>query len=287
MKIGVMTARSDFEINPAVVAKRAEELGFESYWVADHTVIPVHSTCTYPGVAPGTPQPDYLWGMPDPLMALMTAAAVTSTINLGTGVLLVPERNPLLTANMVATLDDASRGRYLMGIGAGWNREECEMLGGNFDRRWGQVKDYILAMKQLWTQDESEYHGEFIDFPPVKCYPKPHRKPHPPILFGGEGSRKIVFKRIAEWGDGWMPLVKDLKEFAEGLENLKRACDDVGRDYDEISRTAFGLPGQWREPEEVRALEAAGADRVVLWLPAEGSIDVVLKEMESIASDLL
>jgi len=285
MDIGVFSILPDMAADPAVVAKRAEELGFESYWVPDHTILPVTYSEKYPGVAPNMPDPDYLWKMPDPLMMLMRAAAVTETIKLGTGIILVPERNPLLMAKLVATLDHASRGRFLMGIGAGWNKEECELLGGNFDRRWGQTKDYILAMKQLWIEDESEYHGKYADFPPVKCYPKPFHKPHPPILLGGF-TAKLVFKRIAEWGDGWLPVVQTLDQFSEGVEKLKRAADEAGRDYSELSKTVFSGMGQWRKPEELRALEDAGAERVVYWLP-EGPLDAVMTEMETIARELM
>jgi alkanesulfonate monooxygenase SsuD/methylene tetrahydromethanopterin reductase-like flavin-dependent oxidoreductase (luciferase family) len=118
----------------------------------------------------------------------------------------VPERNPILTAKQVATLDDACGGRFLFGIGAGWNREESTILGGDFDHRWSQVKDYIAAMKVLWREEISEYQGRYVDFPPVRCFPKPARKPHPPILIGSVSSPHAL-KRVAEWGDGWLPGV--------------------------------------------------------------------------------
>ncbi|MEH6639414.1 MAG: LLM class F420-dependent oxidoreductase [Porticoccaceae bacterium] len=285
MDVGVFSILPDMSADPAVIAKRAEELGFESYWVPDHPIFPVTFSTEYPGVEPGAAPPDYLWQMPDPLMSLMRAATATKKIKLGTGIMLVPERNPLLTAQLVATLDAASEGRFLMGIGAGWNREECEILGGNFDRRWGQTKDYILAMKELWTQDESEYHGEFIDFPPVRCYPKPHTRPHPPVLLGGF-TAKLVYKRIAEWGDGWLPIVQSVEQFSEGVENLKRAADAANRDYSELTKTVFGINDQWRKPEEIRALEQAGADRVVVMLP-EAPADVLLETLEAMAKTLL
>ena len=285
MKFGVFSILADMSADPAVVARRAEELGFESYWVPDHTILPVQFDDAYPGVAPGKPPPDYLWKMPDPLMMLMRAAAVTETINLGTGIILVPERNPILAAKLVATLDDASRGRFLMGIGAGWNRPECEILGGDFDHRWSQTKDYILAMKELWTKEESEYHGKYVDFPPVRCFPKPYRKPHPPILLGGF-TAKLVFKRIAEWGDGWLPVPQSVEQFADGAEKLKRAADDAGRDYSELSKTVFSLPGVWSKQEEVKGFEDAGADRIILGLP-QGPLDVVLEVLEKRAREFL
>ncbi|TAL11538.1 MAG: LLM class F420-dependent oxidoreductase [Porticoccaceae bacterium] len=286
MKIGVFSILPNMAADPAVVAKHAEQLGFDSYWVPDHTVLPVTYSDQYPGVRAGEPGPDYLWQMPDPLIALTRAAAVTSTILLGTGIILVPERNPLLAAKMVASLDSFSGGRFLMGIGAGWNREECTILGGDFDHRWGQTKDYILAMKQLWTQAESEYHGKYVDFPPVRCFPKPAQRPHPPILLGGFTAER-VYQRIAEWGDGWLPVLESVDQFRQGVERLKRAADAVGRDYGELTKTVFGIKGQWGTPEQIRALEAAGADRVVLWLPENLPLDKLLAEMEAMARRLL
>jgi alkanesulfonate monooxygenase SsuD/methylene tetrahydromethanopterin reductase-like flavin-dependent oxidoreductase (luciferase family) len=173
-----------------------------------------------------------------------------------------------------------------MGIGAGWNREECAILGGDFDHRWGQTKDYILAMKQLWTQAESEYHGKYVDFPPVRCFPKPAQRPHPPILLGGFTAER-VYQRIAEWGDGWLPVLESVDQFRQGVERLKRAADAVGRDYGELTKTVFGIKGQWEVPEEIRALEAAGADRLVMWLPENLPLDKLLAEMEAMARRLL
>jgi probable F420-dependent oxidoreductase len=286
MKIGVFSILPNMAADPAVVAKHAEQLGFDSYWVPDHTILPVTYSDQYPGVRAGEPGPDYLWQMPDPLIALTRAAAVTSTILLGTGIILVPERNPLLAAKMVASLDSFSGGRFLMGIGAGWNREECTILGGDFDHRWGQTKDYILAMKQLWTQVESEYHGKYVDFPLVRCFPKPAQRPHPPILLGGFTAER-VYQRIAEWGDGWLPVLESVDQFRQGVERLKRAADAVDRDYGELTKTVFGIKGQWEAPEDIRALEAAGADRVVMWLPENLPLDKLLGAMETMARRLL
>jgi alkanesulfonate monooxygenase SsuD/methylene tetrahydromethanopterin reductase-like flavin-dependent oxidoreductase (luciferase family) len=145
--------------DPAIVASHAEKLGFESYWVGDHTIVPVESSIPYPGTKHDGREPYYVSQLPDPLIALARAGATTSRIKLGTGICLVPERNPILTAKQVATLDDACGGRFLFGIGAGWNREESTILGGDFDHRWSQVKDYIAAMKVLWREEISEYHS--------------------------------------------------------------------------------------------------------------------------------
>jgi len=184
MDIGLMHVTPNSTADPAKVAKRAEELGFESYWVGDHTIVPVESSIPYPGTKHDGMEPYYVSQLPDPLIALARAGATTSRIKLGTGICLVPERNPILTAKQVATLDDACGGRFLFGIGAGWNREESTILGGDFDHRWSQIKDYVAAMKVLWQEELSEYHGRYVDFPAVRCFPKPAHKPHPPILIG-------------------------------------------------------------------------------------------------------
>ncbi len=285
MDIGVFQVLQDSQGDPAVVAKRAEELGFESYWAPDHTVLPVKFSVSYPGGEEGAEPPPYLSQLSDPLISLARAGAVTSTIKLGTGVLLVPERNPLLTAKQVASLDDASGGRFLFGIGAGWNREECEILGGDFDHRWTQVKEAISVMKDLWTKDQSGHEGRYYNFAPVKCFPKPAQKPHPPVLLGGISSKR-VFKRVVEWGDGWLPLLESPDELADGIEQLKRMCDETGRDFATVDITAFGLDGQWRTADDIAALEKAGANRVVLWLLARETEGLVA-ELEDLAAEVL
>ena len=170
MRFGVFHVSPDSGADPAIVAKHAEDLGFESYWVADHTILPVNYSVPYPAGPDGS-EPEYLWQIPDPLIALTRASATTRRIRLGTGICLVAERHPVLLAKQVANLDDLSGGRVLFGIGGGWNPEECTILGGDFDHRWSQVKDYIAAMKVLWTEHASEYHGRYVSFPAVRCSP--------------------------------------------------------------------------------------------------------------------
>lgn len=285
MDVGVVQIMPNGAADPAVTAKHAEELGFESYWVADHTILPVTSSVRYPGAPPEGPEPDYLWQIPDPLIALARASAVTSRLKLGTGVCLVPERNPILLAKQIATLDDASGGRFLFGIGAGWNPEESRILGGDFEHRWSQVRDHVAAMKVLWQDDISEYHGRYVDFPPVRCFPKPARKPHPPILLGSINNPR-AFKRIVEWGDGWLPLVRSIDEFAAGVKEIRALAEAVGRDPASLSFSVFGLDGQWRSRQEIEALERAGAGRVVLWL-RELKRDGVLRELDDLAGKVL
>ena len=226
MKIGLMHLTPYSKADPAIVAKRAEELGFESYWVGDHTIIPEKASVQYPGARGGV-TPDYVWQLPDPLVALARAGATTSRIKLGTGILLVPERNPILTAKQIATLDDGSNGRFILGIGAGWNPEESTILGGDFEHRWSQVKDYIAAMQVLWQDDISEYHGRYVSFPPVRCFPKPKSKPHPPILIGSVNNPRAL-RRVAEWADGWLPVVQSVDEFANGVSASRRSPQKSG-----------------------------------------------------------
>lgn len=284
MKIGITQVLANSEADPAIVAKHAEQLGFESYWLPDHTILPVHSTTRYPGVREGAKEPRTLSRIPDPLIALSRASATTTTIKLGTGICLVPERNPLLLAKQIATLDDASGGRFLFGIGAGWNREECEILGGDFDHRWSQVKDYIAAMKVLWQDEESEYHGKYVDFPPVRCFPKPAHKPHPPVLLGNIGSQ-LAFKRVVEWGDGWMPVVESVEQFAEGVSKIRSLADTAGRALESLDFTVFGMHGQFRNAGEIAALEEAGAGRVILWVKSL-LLDDIRQELEELAGQV-
>lgn len=266
--------------DPAIVAKRAEELGFESYWVGDHTIIPITSSVQYPGARGGV-VPDFLWQLPDPLLALARAGATTSRIKLGTGVCLIPERNPILTAKQVATLDDGSGGRVLFGIGGGWNPEESTILGGDFEHRWSQVKDYITAMKVLWQDEISEYHGRYVSFPPVRCYPKPRNKPHPPILIGSVNNPRAL-RRVAEWADGWIPALLSVGEFAEGVKRIKAIAAEIGRDPDSLDFTAFGTEQQWKSTKDIRELEQAGATRVVLWLNGQ-DLESILAKMKDLA----
>jgi len=285
MDIGVFQILPDAVADPAKVAKRAEELGFESYWVPEHPILPLESTFPYPGGAPEDPPPDYLWQMPDPFIALARASAATDKIKLGTGICLVPERNPLLLAKEIATLDAYSGGRFLFGIGAGWHKEECEIMGGDFDHRWSQVKHSILAMKELWTKDVSEYHGDYYDFPPVRSFPKPAQQPHPPVIMGGVGSQR-VFKRVVEWGNGWMPLVESVDDIAAGVSALRQYSEEAGRNPGELDVTAFSLPGQWETGEDVATLEQAGANRMVLWL-GEGDLEQMYGRLETLAAAML
>jgi probable F420-dependent oxidoreductase len=285
MKIGLMHLTPYSKADPAIVARRAEELGFDSYWVGDHPIIPEKSSVAYAGVRKDGTPPDYLWQLPDPFVALARAGAATSTILLGTGICLVPERNPILTAKQVATLDDGCGGRFLFGIGAGWSPEESAILGGDFEHRWGQAKDYIAAMKVLWRDEVSEYHGRYVDFPALRCFPKPARKPHPPILLGSANTPRAL-RRVAEWGDGWLPVVRNVGKFADGVAKIRAMAKTAGRDPDRLDFSVFSSEGQSRTRAELRELESAGASRTIMWLQAQ-NLEDVLREIEELASTML
>ena len=285
MDIGLMHVTPNSKADPAKVAKHAEELGFESYWVGDHTIVPVVSSIEYPGAKHGGKEPYYVSQLPDPFIALARAGATTTRIKLGTGICLVPERNPILTAKQVATLDDACGGRFLFGIGAGWNREESTILGGDFDHRWSQIKDYIAAMKVLWKDDISEYHGRFIDFPAVRCFPKPAHKPHPPVLVGSISSPHAL-KRVAEWGDGWIPVISSVDQFTQGVAQVRKMAKELGRDPNGFDFTVFALEQQWRTKADLKALADAGANRVVLWI-LQPDLTSILKELDELACTVI
>lgn len=283
--VGVFQVIADLHTgDPAIIAKRAEELGFDSYWLPEHAAIPQGSEEVYPGKVEGGSVPDYLFKMPDPLIGLTRAAAVTSTIHLGTGVALVPERHPVLAAKEIATLDHYSKGRFIYGIGAGWNEPECTMMGGDFPRRWAQVKEYILAMKKLWTGDYVGADGKYANFPPSICLPTPWRKPHPPILLGSIGSPN-VYRRVAQWGDGWLPFVINPQEVADGRAEINKYARELGRDPKSINITAFAPDGMFRKKSDMQTLANAGADNVVLWLQGKNEA-AILKELEALAAEV-
>ncbi len=283
MDIGIFVFQIDTSADTAVLAKRAEDLGFESFWVPEHAIIPFQTSSPYPGSPDGI-IPDEYGRIVDPFVALARASAVTERIKLGTGICLVPERNPLLLAKEIATLDHLSGGRFIFGIGAGWLREESELLGGDFPHRWTQTKDAILAMKELWTKEEAEYHGAYYDFPAVRSFPKPAQKPHPPVFLGG--NAKNVLKRVVDYGDGWMPNRTSPERIEQGRRELDDLAAKAGRDPASIEIMAFGAAGQFRGREAIKDLEEAGAGRVTIWLDqTEGN--QAISEMEDIARQVL
>jgi probable F420-dependent oxidoreductase len=258
MNVGVSVPLPAYLVDVGAMAGKAEELGFESFWCAEHPFIPVHSKSRFPGSADGVIPESYSHFV-DPFVALARASGTTSRIKLGTGIVLVPERHPLLLAKEVSTLDHFSGGRFLFGIGAGWLREETEIMGGDFDHRWTQTRESVLAMKELWTKTEAEFHGKYYDFPPVRSYPKPAQKPHPPVILGGGAAN--VFKRIIAWGDGWLPTSVGPDVVREGRATLDRLAREAGRDPTSITVSVHGQPA---DRDLVRRHLDAGATRVII-----------------------
>ena len=260
MSVGIVVPIPAYTIDPAFIAQKAEELGFESLWYHEHPILPVTTASPFPST--GGEVPWTYRHFTDPYVALSRASAVTSKIKLGTGITLVPERNPLILAKEVAALDHYSGGRFLFGIGAGWNREETEMMGGDFDHRWTQTREAVLAMKELWTKDEAEFHGRYYDFPPVYCYPKPAQKPHPPVLLGG--NARNVLQRIARWGDGWLPIRVSAAQIDDSRKILDTLAAERGRDPESITISIFGQPTDTAR-QQVDDFLNAGAVRVSVW----------------------
>ena len=281
MQIGVF---ADSPVNPAALAKKAEEAGFESFWVPEQVFMPLRVTTRYRG-APEGEVPEFFSRMPDPFVTLAMAAAATTTIKLGTGICIVPERSPLLLAKEAATLDLFSGGRFLFGIGAGWLKEETEIMGADWAHRWTQTREAVLAMKELWARDGAEYHGEYYDFPPVRSLPRPVQRPHPPIILGGYA--RSVFKRVVEWGDGWIPSRVSAKEMKEGRDILDDLAVKAGRNPGSIQIVAFGHPGRFHDRGSIEELEDTGVDRVTVWLDHAANLDDAFREIDQLARELL
>ena len=257
MNIGTSVPLPAYTIDPAFMAKEAEDLGFESIWYAEHAAVPVHSDSPFP--ATGGELPWTYSHFTDPYIALARASGVTTKIKLGTGITLVPERNPLLLAKEIATLDRYSGGRFLFGIGTGWLKEETEMMGGDFEHRWTQTREAIEVMKELWTKEEAEYHGRYFDFPLVRSYPKPAQKPYPPIILGG--MAKNVLRRVVTHAAGWLPNRVTPTEVEASRKKLDAMAAEAGRDPKSITISVYG---QLPERDIVHSLLNAGADRVVV-----------------------
>jgi len=280
MEVGISTFPTDYSIDIAILAKKAEDFGYDSLWLAEHPILPVNSKTPWPGSPDGKIPKKYA-DTADPFVALGRASAVTEKLLLGTGICLVPERNPLILAKEIATLDMYSKGRFLFGIGAGWLREETEIMGGDFPHRWTQTREAVMAMKELWATVESEYHGTYYDFPPVYSFPMPTQRPHPPIYLGGHA--KNVFKRLVSWGNAWMPNRITPQEIEDGRKQIESLCIESGRDPNEIGITVYGVAA---DRELLKDFESAGAERAVV------SIDSVeekqaIEQLEDMAGKLL
>jgi probable F420-dependent oxidoreductase len=271
MQIGVFYFPVDYGINIAELAAALEERGFESLFVPEHTHIPVSRRSPFPG---GGELPRRYAHTHDPFVALSFAAAATRKLLLGTGICLIPERDPIVTAKCVASLDQLSGGRVVFGIGGGWNVEEMENHGARYNTRFKLMGERILAMKALWTEEEAEYHGEMVDFDPVWSYPKPAQRPHPPIILGGETDHTL--RRVVDYCDGWFPRPGRGFEIKAQLERLDQMARKAGRDPRTLSTSVFRAPA---DKAALGEYEAAGIDRAVLEIP-DGSRDEILRLLD-------
>ncbi|MCH8063152.1 MAG: LLM class F420-dependent oxidoreductase [Chloroflexi bacterium] len=280
MHVGINISISEQHGNFGALARKMEEMGFESVWLPEHPVIPVRHSSKYGGTPDGS-VPVGMRSLVNPLIALSYAAAATSSIRLGTAINLVTEHHPLDLAKQISTLDMYSGGRFMFGIGTGWFREEAEALGVDFDHRGTQAREHVLAMKELWTKDEAEFHGRYVDFSAMYCYPKPTQKPHPPVLIGG--SAKNVLNRVVQWGDGWIPIRVEPDEIKTARATLTRLAEEAGRDPASIDITIHSLPA---DRDLIRRFEEAGANRVLVRASAPDH-DGSLKEIEELAAKVL
>jgi probable F420-dependent oxidoreductase len=263
---GVLMFPADYAIQPIPLARAAEERGFESLFFPEHTHIPASRKSPWPG---GGDLPQEYWRTHDPFVSLAAAAAVTRTLKVGTGITLVTERDPILMAKQVASLDAISEGRVLLGIGAGWNAEEMENHGVAYETRWKVLRERILAMRRIWTEDNPEFHGEFVDFEPIWSWPKPVQAGGPKVLMGA--SSKWTWKRVAEYCDGWFPIHQDPRraaaqgavDYAAGIQSIQRAWSEAGRQ----GEPDFSIFGVGPDTARVRELIALGFNRIIFALP--------------------
>jgi len=261
MEIGAAIFFTDYSITPTELAVALEERGFDSLWVAEHSHIPVSRRFTHPqGEAALTKE--YFDAM-DPFVTLSAAAAVTTRLKLGTAVCLVIQRDTIQTAKLVASIDQVSGGRFLFGIGGGWNQEEIENHGTAFSSRMQKMREQIEAMKAIWTQETPEYHGEIVKFDTIQTWPKPVQKPHPPVILGG--AFPWAARRAVRYGDGWYPNAASGKP-EEYMPAFRKMAQEAGRDPASLPVTIGGAPD---DPDALKRFRDLGAARAVVTLMSE------------------
>jgi len=263
MQLGVHAFPTQYSIQPDELARAAEERGLESVWFSEHTHIPLRFLN-----APErkSPLPEYYWQTYDIFVAMMLAATSTKNIKIGTGISLIVERNPIILAKETATLDLLSKGRFLFGVGAGWIEPEMADHGVVYRTRFQLLKEQIQAIKEIWTTDESEFHGKFVNFDKMKAFPKPYQKPHPPIIMGGEGDKAIEI--AAEFCDGWAPWSMDWANAKDAIVKLRNQTTALGRNPDTMEISLF----ETKIPEEktLAEMETAGVNRLTVTIFGQG-----------------
>jgi probable F420-dependent oxidoreductase len=262
MDIGICMFNTDYAIRIEELARAAEERGFESLWVPEHTHIPASRRTAFPG---GGELPKEYSHTLDPFVALTAAAMVTTRLKVGTGICLLIERDTILTAKEVASVDFVSNGRFLFGLGGGWNIEEMENHGTDPKTRFKRLREQILAMKEIWTKDAAQFHGQHVSFDPIWSWPKPVQKPHPPVLLGGESSHTL--QRVVEVADGWFPRARNIDRLFAGVEELEQRAAKAGRDMKSISVSVFGVGGDAAVLDRLR--KAPAITRAILRVPSE------------------
>lgn len=261
MKTGVAFFPTETSIRPAALGRALEERGFESIWVAEHSHIPLSRKSPWPG---GGELPRMYYETYDPFVWLSAVAAATTRLRVATGICLVIQRDPIHTAKEVASLDSLSGGRFLFGVGAGWNEDEMNNHGTAMQGRFRLMRERVEAMKEIWANDAAEYHGELVDFDPIAMWPKPAQRPHPPIHVGGVypgGARRAV-----RWADGWIPIGgRGEGQLIDQIAEMRRWAEDVGRDPAAIEVSIYYAP---TDAPAMAELAAAGVDRLVFGLPS-------------------
>jgi probable F420-dependent oxidoreductase len=272
MKIGVSAFLTEQSGNPGEIAREAENLGFESFWVAEHIAIPTHYTTYYPRSADGKVPESYAH-LADPFVALTAAAQATKTIRLGTAICLLPQHNVIAMAKTTATLDLYSNGRLIFGVGAGWFAEEAQLFGVQFKRRWQHLREAVEALRILWSKEEASYEGEFVRFPPIRIFPKPVQKPFPPIWLGAHDP-KYALSRVARFADGWFPANLSPEKAKEVLPEIKRLTREAGRDPEALEFSVLMMSqGEGPTVETMKRYQGAGVSRLIVlaWAAASGS----------------
>ncbi|MFQ5555913.1 MAG: LLM class F420-dependent oxidoreductase [Acidimicrobiales bacterium] len=280
MRYGVAFFPTAYAIAPARLGEALEERGFESLWVAEHTHIPADRRSPWPG---GAELPRMYYDTLDPFVALTAAAASTSTLKVATGICLIVERDPIVTAKQVASLDVVSGGRFLFGIGGGWNAEEMHNHGTVFARRWKLMRERVEAMQAIWHDDPAEYHGELVDFDPIHQNPKPVQNPHPPIHVGGGFPGGL--RRALRYGDGWIPIGARGGDLVDALVRVPEEAAALGRDPSELELSVY-YAGTGADERD--RLAQAGVDRLVFALPsvpADEALPILDEYAEIIAAD--
>jgi probable F420-dependent oxidoreductase len=263
MKFGASMFFTDYSMTPVALAQALEARGFDMLWAPEHSHIPLSRKTPFP-LGPELPKRYY--DVMDPFVTLAAAAVATRTLKLGTGVCLVAQRDPIQTAKSVASLDQISGGRFVFGIGNGWNQDEMENHGTDFASRHKLVRERVEAMQAIWTQDIAEYHGEFVDFGPMRSYPKPVQKPYPPILIGG--AFPYSARRAVRYGTGWMPQVTEDSPtpLAELIPRFRQMAAEAGRDPASFD---ISIGAQPEDVDLIKRYQAIGVTRVSTSLPSE------------------